>query len=97
MKRISFQMVCSRSLKKSFLSIMIVFLTFSVFAKAKRNSFYVTNQTPLVAQPYSALPLGAIKPKGMLLKMLELQRDGASGHLDSIYSCLLYTSPSPRD
>jgi len=65
---------------------MIAFLTFSGSAKEKRNSFYVTNQSPLVAQTYTALPLGAIKPKEMLLKMLELQRDGASGHLDSIYS-----------
>jgi len=86
MKRICSSMVCRRSLKKSFLLIMIAFLTFSSYSKEKRNSFYVTNQAPLVAQPYSALPLGAIKPKGMLLKMLELQRDGASGHLDSIYS-----------
>ncbi|MCX6238868.1 MAG: glycoside hydrolase family 127 protein [Bacteroidia bacterium] len=73
-------------MKKSFLILMITSLTFSSFAKENRNSYYVTNQIPLVAQPYTALPLGAIKPKGMLLKMLELQRDGASGHLDSIYS-----------
>ena len=86
MKRICTSMVGSASLKKSFLLFMIAFLTFSGYAKEKRNTFYVTNQAPLVAQPYSALPLGAIKPKGMLLKMLELQRDGASGHLDSIYS-----------
>jgi len=86
MKRINYQMVCKRSLKKTVLLIMIAFLTFSGSAKEKRNSFYITNQSPLVAQPYTALPLGAIKPKGMLLKMLELQRDGASGHLDSIYS-----------
>jgi len=79
-------MVCSASLKKSCVLFMIAFLTLSSFAKDKRNAFYVTNQLPLVAQPYTALPLGAIKPKGMLLKMLELQRDGASGHLDSIYS-----------
>ena len=58
----------------------------SGFAKEKRNAHYITNQSPLVVQPYAALPLGAIKPKGMLLKMLELQRDGLSGHLDSIYS-----------
>lgn len=50
-----------------------------------RNDHYITNQAPLVAQPYTALPLGSIKPHGFLLKMLELQRDGLTGHLDSIY------------
>jgi len=68
------------------LSLAITLLLLPGFAQHKRNSYYVTNQAPLLAQPYTALPLGAIKPKGMLLKMLELQRDGLSGHLDSIYN-----------
>ncbi len=72
---------------KKILFVTILFFFFSSsFAKEKRNSHYVTNQSPLVAQPYTALPLGTIKPKGMLLKMLELQRNGLTGHLDSIYS-----------
>ncbi|MFU8843887.1 MAG: beta-L-arabinofuranosidase domain-containing protein [Bacteroidales bacterium] len=50
-----------------------------------RNSHYITNQEPLVAQPYTPLPLKNIKPQGWLLKMLELQRDGLTGNLDSIY------------
>jgi DUF1680 family protein len=61
-------------------------LILGVYAKDNRNSYYVTNQAPLLAQPYTALPLGAIRPKGFLLKQLELQRAGLTGHLDSIYS-----------
>lgn len=59
--------------------------SFGAFSKENRNTHYITNQAPLVAQPYTALPLGAIKPNGFLLKQLELQRDGLTGHLDSIY------------
>jgi len=73
-------------MKKLMLLFGIGLLFLSSFAKDKRNSHYITNQAPLVAQPYTALPLGSIKPKGMLLKMLETQRDGLTGQLDSIYS-----------
>jgi uncharacterized protein len=51
-----------------------------------RNSFYTTNISPLKATPYTALPLGAIQPKGMLLNMLEIQKQGMTGQLDEIYS-----------
>ncbi|UJH67842.1 beta-L-arabinofuranosidase domain-containing protein [Allomuricauda sp. SCSIO 65647] len=51
-----------------------------------RNAHYITNQAPLIAQPYTHLPLGTIKPKGWLHKMMKLQRDGLTGKLDSIYS-----------
>ncbi|NWJ50210.1 MAG: glycoside hydrolase family 127 protein [Bacteroidetes bacterium] len=50
-----------------------------------RNNFYITNQAPLVATPYTQLPIGAIKPQGWLLNMLNIQKDGLTGHLDEIY------------
>lgn len=65
--------------------ISIAFITHTTLAQSQRNSHYITNQEPLVAQPYTALPLGAIKAKGWLLKMLETQRDGLTGQLDEIY------------
>ncbi len=66
------------------LNLVLIFLSYNGFSQS-RNSHYITNQAPLLAQPYTALPLGKIKPSGWLKKMLELQRDGLTGNLDSIY------------
>lgn len=73
---------------KHFLSLVLSFLFFVSFsnAKEKRNSHYITNQAPLVAQPYTALPIGAIQAEGFLLEMLKTQRDGLTGNLDSVYN-----------
>ncbi len=73
-------------MKTTNLILILLFLNCVAFSKEKRNSHYITNRKPLVAQPYTALPLGAIKPQGMLLEMLEIQRDGLTGNIDSIYS-----------
>ena len=65
---------------------LLILVAHFTFAKEKRNEFYITNQAPLVAQPYTALPIGAIQAEGFLLEMLKIQRDGLTGHLDSVYS-----------
>jgi uncharacterized protein len=54
-------------------------------AMAQTNAFYITNQPPLKAEPYVALPLGSIKSQGWLRKMLDIQRDGLTGNLDEVY------------
>lgn len=72
--------------KIAFVTFGIILFISTSFGKEKRNTHYITNQAPLIVQPYTALPLGAIKPRGMLLKMLEIQRDGLTGNLDSIYN-----------
>jgi len=67
------------------ITLVFVFLLITVSQAQERNSHYITNQEPLVAQPYTALPLGNIKPEGWLLEMLKIQRAGLTGNLDSIY------------
>jgi hypothetical protein len=46
----------------------------------------VFNRAPLVATQYAELPLGAVRAEGWLLDQLERQRDGLTGHLDSLYA-----------
>ncbi len=52
------------------------------------NSFYVSNQAPLLPLSLIKLPVGSIKPEGWILKYLQLQRDGLTGHLGEISAWL---------
>ena len=63
----------------------------------RSNSYYVTNREPLAPSPFVKLPIGAIKPKGWLRHMLELERDGMVGHLPHLarlVSLLVVGDPS---
>jgi hypothetical protein len=53
-----------------------------------QNDFYLSNRTPLQPAHFIKLPLGSIQPKGWILKMLELQKDGLCGHLGEISAWL---------
>ncbi|RFM25635.1 beta-L-arabinofuranosidase domain-containing protein [Deminuibacter soli] len=57
-------------------------------AQVKPAPVYLNNRAPLKTNPYIELPLGAITPQGWLREMLVRQKNGATGHLDEVYSLM---------
>jgi len=65
-------------------SICCLLLVSAAFAQ-KGKSPYTFNRAPLKQDVYAQLPLGSIKAKGWLLKQLELQKEGFTGHAEELY------------
>jgi hypothetical protein len=55
------------------------------------NKYYVSNKQPLRPSAFIKLPVTCFKPKGYLLKFLQLQRDGLMGNLGKISAWLAKT------
>jgi len=49
-----------------------------------RTALYPSNREPLAPSPFVKLPIGAVKPRGWLRHMLELEADGFVGRLPQI-------------
>ena len=48
------------------------------------SDHYLSNISPLVANPLSKLPLGTVKPRGWLKHQMELMAQGMAGNLEEI-------------
>ncbi|OQP51236.1 beta-L-arabinofuranosidase domain-containing protein [Niastella populi] len=57
----------------------------------KTNSYYVSNRLPLRPSAFIKLPVTSFKPRGYLLKFLQLQREGLTGNLGKISAWLAKT------
>ena len=72
--------------------LFISFFTFHTGAQVNKKSSYgdyTRSRAPLRQNPYTELPLGAIKPQGWLKEMLVRQKNGATGNLDSLYPLVM--------
>lgn len=63
---------------------MVVAVLKEIAVGRKRNSFYISNREPLLADSFIKLPIGSIFPKGWLRKQLLLMSEGMTGHLTEI-------------
>jgi len=61
------------------------------------NGFYVANRPPLEPSPFIKLPIGSITPRGWVRHMLELERDGMTGHLEEISKWLEFDKSAWAD
>lgn len=52
------------------------------------NPNYVQNRAPLLPANFIKLPVGSVKPKGWVQRVLELQKNGLNGHLGEISAWL---------
>lgn len=52
---------------------------------SSKDTLYTFNRAPLIAKPYTELPLKAIQPTGWLKNELQRMADGMTGHLDEWY------------
>lgn len=79
-------------MKKIFLSFLFIsFMLHAVGQVNKKNGSgdYTHSRAPLRPNPYTELPLGAIKPQGWLKEMLTRQKNGATGNLDTLYPLVM--------
>ncbi len=68
-----------------FLPIAVYLGCFLLIPQAKADN-YIKNRAPLAEVPFTQLPIGSVKAEGWLLKQLQLQKDGLTGHAEMLYN-----------
>src|SRR5689334_2651205 len=76
---------------KQFKLLTLLLIGCCMYTTAQYNSYYISNKAPLKPSAFIKLPVTAFKPKGYLLKFLQLQREGLTGNLGKISAWLSKT------
>lgn len=71
---------------KKKLSVVGIYLLLIPFVVNAGNKNYISNKSPLLDVPFTALPLGTVRADGWLLKQLQLQKEGLTGCAEILYS-----------
>lgn len=67
--------------------LFVIILSCLLFTATFTNAGnYTNNRSPLIEVPYLALPVGSVKADGWLLKQLLLQKEGLTGHAETLYN-----------
>lgn len=67
-------------------AVLILFTSLIPLCTNAANTNYIGNKSPLIEVPFTALPIGAVKADGWLLKQLQLQKDGLTGYSETLYN-----------
>lgn len=78
-------MMKRKSLAVCFIFLAIIFCHKAALKAQVTKALYLNNRAPLKAVPYTALPLGTIKPEGWLKDQLLRMKTGLTGNLDKRY------------
>ncbi|MDR1342297.1 MAG: glycoside hydrolase family 127 protein [Prevotellaceae bacterium] len=70
---------------KKISALLIALCCYFAFASTVAADSYIKNRAPLASTPFTPLPIGAVRANGWLLKQLQLQKEGLTGHAESLY------------
>lgn len=75
---------CPKLITKTLVCTLIC--SYLLYSTPIMSSNYLQNREPLVEVPFIALPVGAVKAEGWLLEQLLLQKEGLTGHAETLYN-----------